>query len=188
MKISPAASSCSSSRGRERSRKARSYRCGKARPSFSRSIIGRSRAPAVPIGSRCATASAVCAPASATRSASSSTMPREGRQAIRSARRLLRFEYFLRDQRGGHRRRPARIEGQMGDQLANLVLGDAVAEGAFEVTAQLPLAAECNKRRHGDQAAIALRQARAFPDLAVNDLLGKLDELWRDRSNLLAGG
>src|SRR5713101_9867465 len=107
-------------------------------------------------------------------------MPHEGRQAMRSARRLLRFEYFLRDQRRSHRRWPAGVKGQVGDQLADLVLGDAVGEGAFEVTAQLPLAAECNERRHSDQAAIALRQARAFPDLTINDLLGKLDEFWRD--------
>src|SRR6266446_654121 len=110
---------------------------------------------------------------------------RAGGQCVR-ARRLPRFEYFLRDQRGSHRRWPAGVKGQVGDQLADLVLGDAVAEGALEVTMELPLAAECNERRHGDQAAIALRQARAFPNLAIDDLLGKLDELWRDRPNLLA--
>jgi hypothetical protein len=33
----------------------------------------------------------------------------------------------------------------VGDQLANLVPGDAIAEGAFEVAAQLPLALERNK-------------------------------------------
>jgi hypothetical protein len=69
------------------------------------------------------------------------------------------------------------IEGQVDDQLPDLALGDAVADGAFEVAMELPLATECHECRHGDQAAVALRQAGAFPDLAIYDLLRKLDEL-----------
>src|SRR5882724_11484552 len=101
---------------------------------------------------------------------------------------LTLLEYFLCNQGGGHRRGPACVESQMSDQLAELVLADAVAEGAFEVTAQLPLAPQCHEGCHGDQAAIALRQARAFPDLAVNHLLGEINQLRPDRPNRLAGG
>src|SRR3954471_13486470 len=44
---------------------------------------------------------------------------------------LLLLEHVLGDQRGGHRGRPAGIEGEMGDDLAQLGLGHPVIQRAF---------------------------------------------------------
>src|SRR4051812_4545356 len=52
---------------------------------------------------------------------------------------LLLLEHVLGDQRGGHRGRPAGVEGEMGDDLAQLGLGHAVVQRAFEVAGQLLL-------------------------------------------------
>src|SRR5580704_45164 len=82
--------------------------------------------------------------------------------------------------RRGHRRRPAGIESEMGDDLADLILGDAVVEGAIEMADQLPLAAERDQRRDDDQAAVALLQARAFPNLAEQPLLAVIDQVGND--------
>jgi hypothetical protein len=101
---------------------------------------------------------------------------------------LGRFENLLCDHCRRHRRGPAGVEGQVSDQLADLGFGDPIAERAFEVAAQLPLAPERDKRCYRNQAAIALREAGAFSDIAIDDLLGQFDELRCDRANLLAGG
>src|SRR5207248_2154966 len=42
-------------------------------------------------------------------------------------------EHVLGDLRRRHRRRPAGVESKMGDDLADLLLGDAVVEGAVEM-------------------------------------------------------
>src|ERR1700761_343005 len=52
----------------------------------------------------------------------------------------------------GHRRRPAGIEGEMGDQLADLVLADAIAERALQMAAQLLAAAHRHEGGDRDQA------------------------------------
>jgi hypothetical protein len=51
----------------------------------------------------------------------------------------------------------------VGDQLANLVLGDAVTEGVFEVTAQLPLAAECNRLARRSGGVETQHDGRTYP-------------------------
>ncbi len=57
----------------------------------------------------------------------------------------------------------------MGDQLAEFGLAETVVERAPEMTDQLLVAAERHQGRDRDQAAVALRQAGAFPDIAVDE-------------------
>jgi hypothetical protein len=75
----------------------------------------------------------------------------------------------------------------MGDELDDLVLGDAVLEGALEMAAQLLAAIERDQRRDGDQAAVALLEVGPLPDIAEQHLLGQVDQLGRDGANLVAG-
>jgi hypothetical protein len=71
----------------------------------------------------------------------------------------------------------------MGDQLADLVFADAVAERSLEITTQLVLAAKRDEGWYSDQTAIALREAGAFPNLPINYLLGKLERALAEPSN-----
>src|SRR5437763_8096922 len=91
--------------------------------------------------------------------------------------RLSLREHVLGDLRGGHCRRPAGVEGEMRYDLADLLLGDAVVERAVQMTGQLPLPAERDQRRDDDQAAVALLQARAFPDFAEQPFLAVIDQV-----------
>ena len=54
----------------------------------------------------------------------------------------------------------------MGDQLDDLVLLDAIVDGADPVAAQLLGAVQRHQGGDSDQAAVALGQARALPDIA----------------------
>src|SRR5215208_5273356 len=63
--------------------------------------------------------------------AASATSASTGR-ASRMARLFL-LEHVLGDEGGGHRSRPAGIEREMGDDFAQLGLGDAIVEGALQV-------------------------------------------------------
>ena len=56
----------------------------------------------------------------------------------------------------------------MRNQFADLFLGDAVLQGTREMPVELLLAAEREQCSHRNQAAVALRQAGALPDLAVD--------------------
>ena len=76
----------------------------------------------------------------------------------------------------------------MGDQLADLLGRDTVVERTLEVALELLGAVERNEGRAGDQAAVALRQLRPLPDIAVDNLLGEVDELGDGGANLVAGG
>src|SRR6202030_1801959 len=93
---------------------------------------------------------------------------------------LPRREHVLRDLRRGHRRRPAGIKGEVRDDLADFLLGDAVVEGTVEMAGQLPLAAERDQRRDDDQAAVALLQSRPLPDFAEQHLLAVIDQVGDD--------
>src|SRR3954465_4016481 len=68
----------------------------------------------------------------------------------------------------------------MRDDLADLLLGDTVVEGAVEVTGQLPLAAKRDQRRDDDQAGVALLQTGTLPDLAEQHLLAVIDQVGND--------
>src|SRR5438045_9077932 len=96
------------------------------------------------------------------------------------AARLPRREDILGDLRRGHRRRPAGVESEMRNDLADLLLGDAVVERSVEMAGQLPLAAERDQGRDDNQAAIALLQARSLPDLAEQPLLAVIDQAGND--------
>src|SRR5205814_5868511 len=76
--------------------------------------------------------------------------------------------------------------GEMRDDLADLLLGDAVVEGAVEMAGQLPLAAERDQRRDDDQAAVALLQAGTLPDLAEQHLLAVIDQVGNDVADRVA--
>src|SRR3954447_3455912 len=89
---------------------------------------------------------------------------------------LLFLEHVLGDEGGGHRGRPAGIEGEMGDDLAQLRLGHPIIQRAFEMADELLLAAQRDQRGDDDQAAVALRQARPLPDIAEQHGLGIVDQ------------
>src|SRR5579885_1195886 len=75
----------------------------------------------------------------------------------------------------------------MRDDLAQLFLGQPVVERAFEMADQLLFAAERDQRGDDDQAAIALRELRALPDLAEQPLLGIVDQVRHGGAAGLAG-
>src|ERR1043166_2075095 len=98
---------------------------------------------------------------------------------------LFALEYLFGDQRRGHCRRPAGVEGEMGDDLAQLALFEPVVERALQVADQLFLAAERDERGAGDQAAVALGKARALPHLAEENPFAQLDECRDDIADLI---
>ncbi len=76
----------------------------------------------------------------------------------------------------------------MGDELDDLVLGDAIQERALEMAAELLAAIEGDEGRDRDQTAVALGEAGPLPDIAEQHLLGEIDQLRRDRADLVAAG
>src|SRR6266704_3439497 len=81
-------------------------------------------------------------------------------------------ENALRDRKRGIRSRPARVEGQMRDNLDQLIATDAVFQSLLEVKGQLIGPVESDEARDRNQAAIARRQARPLPHLAEEHLVG----------------
>src|SRR5262245_40639852 len=100
--------------------------------------------------------------------------------------RLPLRENVLGDLRRGHRRGPAGIKGEMRDDLADLLLRDAVVERAVQMANQLPLAAERDQRRDDDEAAVALLQTRPLPHLAEQPLLAVIDQVGNDIADRFA--
>src|ERR1041384_1593510 len=100
--------------------------------------------------------------------------------------RLPLREDVLGDLRRRHCRRPAGVKGEMRDDLADLLLGDAIVERAVEMARQLPFAAEGDQRRDNDEAAVALFQARALPNFAEQPLLAVIDQVGNDIPDRLA--
>ena len=68
------------------------------------------------------------------------------------------------------RRRPAGVEGEVGDGLDDLVAGDAILERLLQVERQLVGPIERDQACDRDQAAVARRQAGALPDIAEQNL------------------
>src|SRR3954471_12698260 len=99
---------------------------------------------------------------------------------------LLFLEHVLGDEGGGHRGRPAGVEGEMGDDLAQLGLRHPVIQRAFEMADELLLAAERDQGGDNDQAAVALRQARPLPDIAEQHRLGIVDQVRHDIADGIA--
>src|SRR6516162_4751025 len=102
--------------------------------------------------------------------------------------RLPFVEHVLCHLRRGHRRRPTCVEGEMGDDLAELVLAQAVVERPPQMTHELAFAAERNQGRAGDQAAVALGETGPLPDLAEQHPRAELDQARNDVADLLASG
>src|SRR3954471_14883793 len=75
-------------------------------------------------------------------------------------------ENAVEDADGGAGGGPARIESEMGDELDQLVAGDAVVERPLQVKGQLVDPVERDEARNGDQAAVAGREAGPLPDVA----------------------
>src|SRR5439155_9767645 len=105
-----------------------------------------------------------------------------------SRRASALVEYFFGDQRRRHGGGPTRVERKMGDELDDLVLGNPIVERALEMAAELLAAIEGDEGRDSDQAAIALGETGPLPDIAEQDFLGEIDQLRRDRANLVASG
>src|SRR4051794_16410651 len=93
---------------------------------------------------------------------------------------LLLLEHVLGDEGGGHRGRPAGVECEMRDDLAQLGFCHTVVDRAFEMAGELLLAAERDQGGDDDQAAVALRQARPLPDIAEQHRLGIADQVRND--------
>src|SRR3989442_15786486 len=83
-------------------------------------------------------------------------------------------EHLAGDAARGHGGRPARVERQVRDHLADLVAGDAVAERALEVTGGLVTAPEREQRGDGDEAAGPLAGAGPLPDGPGEHLFARL--------------
>src|SRR5262245_2143467 len=79
---------------------------------------------------------------------------------------LAAFEHLLGDERGSHRRWPAGVERQMGNDFAQFALFEPVVERTLQVADQLLLAAECYQGGARDQAA-SRSSSRAFRAKAV---------------------
>ena len=74
-------------------------------------------------------------------------------------------EDVLGDGDRGHGLGPAGVEGEVGDRLDQLGLGDAVVAGAAEVVAQLVGVPACDQGRDGDETAVAGTELSAVPDV-----------------------
>src|SRR5262245_13082298 len=109
------------------------------------------------------------------------------RRRVVPPRLLLGLEHALGDPRRGHRGGPAGVERHVGDDLADLLLGDAVGERPLDVALELVAAIQCREGGHGDEAAVALRELRALPHVPEEDLLAEVDELRDDGTDFFAG-
>jgi hypothetical protein len=75
----------------------------------------------------------------------------------------LLLEHFLGDRRRCDRSRPPRVESEMGDKLAQFVLGHAISQGTLQMTPQLIRPLQSNKRGTSYKVAVALGETRSFP-------------------------
>src|ERR1700724_3095045 len=89
---------------------------------------------------------------------------------------LAAFEHLLGDESRGHRRRPAGVEREMGNDLAQFALFEPVVERALQVADQLLLAAERYQGGARDQAAVALGEAGTLPYLPEQHPLAEIDK------------
>src|ERR1700746_3895239 len=99
----------------------------------------------------------------------------------------LFLEHVLGDESCSHRCRPTGVEGEMGDDFAELVFAETVVERPLQMADELFFATERDQGRAGNQAAVALGEAGAFPNLAEQNSLAEIDQPRNDIANLLAG-
>src|ERR1700761_1049313 len=82
------------------------------------------------------------------------------------------FKDFAGNADGGARRRPARVECEMGDYFRDLGACDAIFQRALQMKRQLIDAIERDEGRDCDKAAVAWREAGTFPDITEQDVIG----------------
>src|SRR4029450_11400037 len=75
----------------------------------------------------------------------------------------------------------------MGDEFEQLLLLDAVVDGALEVADLLLGAIERHQGGAGDQAAVTLGEAGPLPDVAEQHVVGQVDQLGRECAQSVAG-
>src|SRR5204863_420763 len=95
-------------------------------------------------------------------------------------------EDLLGDGHRGEGLRPAGVEGQVRDELDELLLGDAVVLRVLQVEGQLLGVAAGEQGGDGSQAAVALRQLRALPDPA--EQVGHGNGQWEHGCQVARGG
>src|SRR5215204_2031159 len=101
----------------------------------------------------------------------------------------LFLEDFLRDPDGKHRPRPPGVEGQVGDDLDEIGLREAVLPGPVQVARELLRVSAGGERGDGDKAAIARRELLARPHVPEQDVVCELHELGREvTDHFLSGG
>src|ERR1700744_2851912 len=112
-------------------------------------------------------------------------------KAMCSTRPERLFTGFLEDLAGDlqrrHRRRPARVEGNMGDGCDDLVAREAVVQGPLQVERHLVDAVERDEARDRHQATVARRQGRIFPNVAEQYFVGEFSEMRGDIAEILSG-
>jgi hypothetical protein len=98
---------------------------------------------------------------------------------------LAAFEHLLGDERSSHRRWPAGVERQMGNDFAQFALFEPVVERTLQVADQLLLAAERYQGGARDQAAVALGQTGALPYFPEQHPFAEIDEGRDDVADLV---
>src|SRR5215469_12374823 len=92
---------------------------------------------------------------------------------------LLILDERLRAIDGRHRIGPAGVEGKVSDHFDQLFPSDAVLHCSWEVKVHLFRLAHRDECCAGDEAPIALRKLRPFPDVAEQHVLGQINQLGR---------
>src|SRR3984893_14322644 len=100
--------------------------------------------------------------------------------------RLFLLEHLLRYECGSHRRRPACIESEVGDDLAEFVLGETIIERPLQMADELLFAAEGDQGSADDQTAVALGEAGPLPNFAKQHPLAEIDQARDDVADLFA--
>src|SRR5262249_34315736 len=100
--------------------------------------------------------------------------------------RLFLLEYLLRYECGGHRRCPAGVDSEMGDHLAQFVLGKAIAARPSRMPDPLRSAAERDQGTATDRPAVAPGEAGPLPNFAKQPPFAEIDQARHDVADLFA--
>src|SRR5690606_33488736 len=106
-----------------------------------------------------------------------SPLPAVPHSALYDALEAALREDLCRDLRAVHSRGPATVERNVGDDLDDLFLAQPVVDAAVDVRAQLLRPVECRVHGNRRDAAFALGQTGALPDVAEEPVLGSVIQL-----------